>query len=72
MVGTHISMVEEHMAAARDLLVRAPNEDREPAAGGWALTMDTRLRQAACYTEAGKPAKGARLFGQVLVSGTPV
>jgi transcriptional regulator with XRE-family HTH domain len=71
MTGTHISMVEEHMGAARDLLARAPREDGEPAAGGCALTMDTLLlRQATCYTEAGKPARGAQLFGQVLASGT--
>ena len=32
--------------------------------------MDTLLlRQATCYTEAGKPAKAATLFGEVLISG---
>jgi hypothetical protein len=62
---------QEYMGAARELLARAPREDGEPAAGGCALTMDTLLlRQATCYTEAGTPARGARLFGQVLASGT--
>jgi hypothetical protein len=71
MVGTHLSVVEEHMGAAGELLARAPNEDGESTAGGCALTMDTLLlRQATCYTEAGKPARAARLFGQVLASGT--
>jgi hypothetical protein len=71
MVGTHLSVVEEHMGAARELLVGAPREDGEPAVGGCALTMDTLLlRQATCYTEAGKPARGAGLFGQVLAGGT--
>jgi hypothetical protein len=33
--------------------------------------MDTLLlRQAACYTEAGKPAKAAQLFGDVLACGS--
>jgi hypothetical protein len=71
MVGTHLSVVEEHMGAARELLAGAPGEDGEPTVGGCALTMDTLLlRQATCYTEAGKPAMGAGLFGQVLASGT--
>ena len=71
MAGTPISVVEEQMGAAQDLLARAPREDGEPAAGGCALTMDTLLlRQATCYTEAGKPARGAQLFGQVLAGGT--
>jgi hypothetical protein len=71
MVGTHLSVVEEHMgSAAWELLAQAPREDAEPAADGCALTMDTLLLQATCYTEAGKPARAARLFGQVLASGT--
>jgi transcriptional regulator with XRE-family HTH domain len=71
MTGTPIGVVEEHMAAAQALLGQVPCPDARTAPPCGTLTMDTLLlRQAACYTEAGKPAKAAQLFGDVLASGS--
>lgn len=68
MVGEPLSVVEQKMAEARALLDRPPNDEIGP--GGQYFTVDTLLlRQAACYTEAGKPAKAATLFADVLDSG---
>lgn len=70
MTGSPIGVVEEHMAFAQDRLSRVPDLDGRQAPGCSTLTADTlTLRQAASYTEAGKPAKAARLFGQVLTCG---
>ena len=68
MVGEPIGAVEQQMHAAREMLMRAgPTEQAGPCAY---FTMDTLLlRQATCYTEAGKPARAAALFDEVLTSG---
>lgn len=41
----------------------------EPGSGFYRLAFSSRLRQATCYTEAGKPAQGASLFADVLATG---
>ncbi|MDQ2875009.1 MAG: hypothetical protein M3Y33_09545 [Actinomycetota bacterium] len=70
MIGAPIDAVEQEMDAARELLAVAALNDDQPGPGSAYFTMDTlRLRQAACYTEAGKPAKGAVLFAGVIASG---
>lgn len=69
MIGEPMNAVEQDMATARELLDQASSDDR-PAPGSGYFTMDTLLlRQATCYTEAGKPAKAATLFGDVLAGG---
>ena len=68
MVGEPIAAVEQQMHDAREILMRAgPADQAGPCAY---FTMDTLLlRQATCYTEAGKPARAAALFDEVLTSG---
>jgi transcriptional regulator with XRE-family HTH domain len=71
MIGEPMSKVQSLMDEARQLLARAePEAEPEGPAGGY-FTADTlRLRQAACYTEAGKPARAAAIFADVINSGT--
>jgi hypothetical protein len=67
--GSSAREIEEHMTAARDHLATAA-AIAEPDSGGGVITMDTLLlRQAACYTEMGKPVTAAQLFGSVLSNG---
>lgn len=71
MTGAPLGAVEREMAAARELLATGLENDRDQAPGGAALTVETLLlRQAACYTEAGKPAVAAQQFLQVIGRGT--
>jgi transcriptional regulator with XRE-family HTH domain len=71
MIGAPLGAVEQEMATARELLTTAHESDDRPAPDGGSFTLETLLlRQATCYTEAGKPAKGAEQFGQVITSGT--
>jgi hypothetical protein len=64
-----MSTIDQRMDAAREALSQAFDAARDDSAAY--CTMETlRLRQATCYTEAGKPAKAAVLFGQVLAGGT--
>jgi transcriptional regulator with XRE-family HTH domain len=71
MIGAPMGTVEKEMAAARTLLTSALEKDDRPGSDGAGLTLDTLLlRQAACYTEAGKPAIGAQQFEQVIACGT--
>lgn len=66
--GEPISSVQEHMHAAREVLAQAPLQAEESAS--ICFTTDTLLlRQATCYTEAGKPARAAALFDSVITSG---
>jgi hypothetical protein len=70
MVGEPLSKVERTMDAARELLTKAgPNGAHEGSAGGFFSTDTLLLRQAACYTEAGKPARAAVLFEDVITNG---
>ena len=67
MIGEPMSAVEREMEAAHELLADATPEDDHVGPGSAYFTLDTlMLRQATCYTEAGKPAQGAALFANVL------
>jgi transcriptional regulator with XRE-family HTH domain len=71
MVGEPTHQVERTMDEARALLAKADtaNEQGDPA--GTYFTPDTLLlRRATCYTEAGKPAKAAALFADVIAGGS--
>ena len=71
MTGDSLSKVEQKMDEARELLAGAPPDDERMGPTGMYFTGDTLLvRQATCYTEAGKPAKAAALFADVIASGT--
>lgn len=66
MLGEPLHIVEERLDDATALLVKpCPVEDDGPA-GPYFTTDTLRLRQAACYTEAGKPARAAALFDDVI------
>lgn len=68
MAGESLSAVEQRMQAAQAIL--ADTLRSEQTGPEVYVTMDTLLlRQATCYTEAGKPAKGAAVFDQVLKGG---
>lgn len=70
MIGEPLSAVEGQMTIARELLADATPEDEQAGPGSAYFTLDTlMLRQATCYTEAGKPAQGAALFANVLGTG---
>lgn len=65
MSGESLSAVERQMQAAQEALPQTAPDEQAPY-----FTMDTLLlRQATCYIEAGKPAKAALLFDQVLAGG---
>jgi len=67
MVGEPISEVEQQMQVARDILTQAASD--EETGQCVYFTLDTLLlRQATCYTEAGKPARAAALFEDVIAS----
>ncbi len=71
MTGESLSKVEQKMDQARTLLASTSSDDEAPGPDGAYFTRDTLLlRQATCYTEAGKPAKAAALFADVIASGT--
>ena len=71
MTGEPLSVVEQRMDEAHDLLAGATLDDEErPGPTGAYFTYTTLLlRRATCYTEAGKPAKAAALFADVIGSG---
>jgi transcriptional regulator with XRE-family HTH domain len=70
MLGEPLGVVERKMDEASALLLNVrPNGQHDGPAGAY-FTIDTLLlRQAACYTEAGKPAKAASLFNDVIARG---
>jgi hypothetical protein len=70
MIGEPLRIVEQKMDQARELLTGATAAD-DPGRTSVYFTANTLLlRRATCYTEAGKPAKAAVLFGEVLGSGS--
>jgi transcriptional regulator with XRE-family HTH domain len=70
MIGEPLSVVEGQMETARELLADGTPADEQVGPGSAYFTLDTlTLRQATCYTEAGKPAQGAALFADVLATG---
>lgn len=71
MTGESLSKVEQKMDQARTLLTSSSPDDDPPGPDGAYFTVETLLlRQATRYTEAGKPAKAAALFADVIASGT--
>jgi transcriptional regulator with XRE-family HTH domain len=70
MIGEPLRAVEQKMDEARELLACATADDEHPGPTGAYFTANTLLlRRATCYTEAGKPAKAAALFADVITSG---
>jgi hypothetical protein len=70
MLGEPLLAVERKMEEASTLLTNGPAASDHDGPAGVYFTADTLLlRQAACYTEAGKPAKAASLFDDVLSRG---
>jgi transcriptional regulator with XRE-family HTH domain len=70
MTGEPMDKVEQAMDYARTLIAAEADDGRDGLPGPY-FTADTLLaRQATCYTEAGRPAKGAALFADVIASGT--
>jgi transcriptional regulator with XRE-family HTH domain len=70
MTGEPMNAVEREMETARELLTRDTPGNEQFAPGSAYFTLNTLLlRQATCLTEAGKPAKAAALFGEVIASG---
>src|ERR1019366_2783320 len=71
MTGESLSKVEQKMGQSRPLITSSSPDDHPPGPGGAYFTVETLLlRQATCYTEAGKPAKAAALFADAIASGT--
>lgn len=69
MIGEPLDAVERKMDQARELLATAAPEDDLTGPGGAYFTSDTmQLRQGTCCIEAGKPARAAALFSDVLAA----
>lgn len=69
MLGKPIKTVRQNLDTAEHILDTATTTSNEPLISYF--NPDTlHLRAAVCYTEAGKPQVAARLFGQVLTSGS--
>jgi transcriptional regulator with XRE-family HTH domain len=67
MLGEPLGVVERKMDEASALLLNVRPDGKHDGPAGAYFTTDTLLlRQAACYTEAGKPAKAAVLFDDVI------
>lgn len=71
MAGDPIAVIERMSEDAHELLMLAlSNADYDGPASAY-FTIDTLiLRRAACYTVAGKPAKAASLFAEVIAGGS--
>jgi transcriptional regulator with XRE-family HTH domain len=70
MLGEPLGTVERKMGEASALLTDTQPKGEHDGPAGAYFTVDTLLlRQAACYTEAGKPAKAALLFDDVITRG---
>lgn len=70
MLGEPLLTVEQKLEEANKLLTNTESSGDHDGPAGAYFTADTLLlRQAACYTEAGKPAKAASLFDDVLNRG---
>jgi transcriptional regulator with XRE-family HTH domain len=70
MTGESLSKVEQKMNKARTVLLSCSPDDNQLADGAFFTSDTLLLRQATCYTEAGKPGKAAALFADVISSGT--
>lgn len=70
MLGEPMIAVERKIGQARQLLADAPPDDQGGLSGAYFSTETLSLRCATCYTEAGRPARAAELFGEVISTGT--
>ena len=70
MTGEPIDKVERTMDDAMALLASAEHDQEHQQAVAHITANTLLLRQATCYTEAGKPAKAAALFADVIASGS--
>jgi hypothetical protein len=71
MLGEPFSVIERKIDDARRLVDAADSGDERYAHLGTYYDEGTHLlRTASCYIEAGKPAKAATLYGDVLAAGT--
>jgi transcriptional regulator with XRE-family HTH domain len=68
MLGEPLSAIERKTDEARRLLMQAANEPDGLVHSYFTLEA-LGLRAAVCYTEAGKPARAAELFGEMLSTG---
>jgi len=67
MCGEPLPAVERTLDDARELLAAATGDDERPGVPGGYFTETTLvLRSAVAFTEAGKPARSAVMFGEVL------
>jgi transcriptional regulator with XRE-family HTH domain len=70
MLGEPLALVERKLDDASVLLTTGSVDSEHDGQAGAYFTIDTLLlRRAACYTEAGKPAKAAILFDEVINRG---
>jgi transcriptional regulator with XRE-family HTH domain len=68
MVGEPMPKVEHKLDEAQQLLAKADGEEQPGVIGSYFTETTLRLRNASCYTEAGKPGRAAELFGEVLAA----
>uniref|UniRef100_A0AAU2A9L1 Helix-turn-helix transcriptional regulator n=1 Tax=Streptomyces sp. NBC_00093 TaxID=2975649 RepID=A0AAU2A9L1_9ACTN len=68
MLGEPLDVVKEKLEDAHGLLASIPT-DEPPALNAYFTENTLLLRNASSYTEAGKPAMAADLFGEVIASG---
>ncbi|MGH3885016.1 MAG: hypothetical protein ACRDSZ_00335 [Pseudonocardiaceae bacterium] len=70
MVGEPISLIEQKLDQARQLLADTTLDDAQPGQLGASFNEGAlTLRTASCYIEAGKPLQAAALYGHVLSAG---
>src|SRR5262249_49854790 len=70
MIGEPISLIEQKLDLACQLLADAALDDAQPGQLGCSFDEGAlMLRTASCYIEAGKPQQAAELYGQVLSAG---
>jgi hypothetical protein len=70
MVGEPVTLIEQKLDLARQLLADTALDDAQPGQLGCSFNESAlMLRTASCYIEAGKPQQAAVLYGQVLSAG---
>jgi transcriptional regulator with XRE-family HTH domain len=69
MLGEPLSAVQGKIDTARQLLADIADDEPDDRFGAYFTAETLMLRCATCYTEAGKPARAAALFDEVIGSG---
>jgi transcriptional regulator with XRE-family HTH domain len=70
MVGGSLSVVQERLGSAAELMARVPDrEEGAPALGAYFTEHTLLLRNAVSYTEAGKPGLAVELFDKAMRPG---